>query len=100
MKDFLQHNKMLLLGVALAAVAAWGYFTFFSGSSGGGSILTSTDAASPVSKDILAALADLNSIKLDSTVFTDPTFVSLTDLGVVIPPQNVGRRNPFAPVGQ
>ena len=31
---------------------------------------------------------------------TDPVFASLTDFGVTIPPQNAGRRNPFAPVGK
>lgn len=50
-------------------------------------------------EDLLTALALLKTISLDTSVFTDPVFLSLSDWGKAIPPQPAGRRNPFAPLG-
>lgn len=93
MKDFFAKNKILLLGVVLIGAAAWAYVTYF-----GSSAASTTVATEPLSNELLIALTNLNAITLDNSVFSDPVFASLTDMGVVIPPQNVGRRNPFAPV--
>src|SRR3990167_1836286 len=45
--------------------------------------------------DLLAALALLRTIQLDTSVFVDPIFKSLSDWGKKIAPQPAGRRNPF-----
>lgn len=91
-------NKLLMGGLAAVAVAGLGYYLW---SSNGSSPLLSSSAegTSPISQEILVTLGQLRTIQLDPAVFTDPAFVSLTDFGVTIPPQNAGRRNPFAPVG-
>ncbi len=47
-------------------------------------------------RELLAALADLKSTKLDVSIFEDPILASLKDFGVEIASQPVGRRNPFA----
>ncbi len=49
--------------------------------------------------DILAILNDLNKIKLDDSIFSDPVFVSLKDYSVTIPKELKGRQNPFLPIG-
>ncbi len=91
-------NKQILGGAAVLVVCALIYFVWSSG--GSTALLTSSaDTTSPLSAEILATLSSINSIKLDSGVFKDPVFVSLTDFGVTIPPEAAGRRNPFAPVG-
>ncbi len=61
--------------------------------------LLSTEEQAPVSQEILTTLGNLRTIRLDSSVFADPLFISLSDFGVTIPPAAAGRRNPFAPVG-
>ncbi len=95
--DFLLKNKVAIgFGVALLLVI-YIYFSYFSG--GSSATLTASDSGSPLSSDILITLQSVNSIKLDNSIFTDPAFVSLSDFGVTIPAQNVGRRNPFLPVG-
>ena len=79
-------------------VAGLGYYVYSSSDSG--ALLTSSGGeTSPVSQEILNTLGQLRVIKLDPGLFTDPVFVSLADFGVTIPPQQAGRRNPFAPVG-
>ena len=98
MKEFLNKNKMLIGGVVLVGLVAWVYFTFFSGKEG--PLLSGTREASPISEELLVTLGNLHIIRLDDALFSDPVFLSLSDFGVVIPPEQVGRRNPFAPVGQ
>ena len=90
-------NKNVLGGVAILAVLGLGYYIWSSTSS---APLLSSDATSVGSQEILATLGRLHTIKLDPALFQDPTFTSLSDFGVTIPPQEAGRRNPFAPVGQ
>ncbi len=91
-------NKFVTGGVAAIVVLGLGYYVW--SSSGSSALLTSSDAGtSPVSQELLATLSRLRTIKLDPAIFTDPSFASLTDFGVTIPPQAAGRRNPFAPIG-
>ena len=85
---------ILIIFVSLAGL--WFYMTYFSGPPTSPTLATET--ASPLSPDVLATLASLTTIKLDNKIFTDPLFTSLTNYGVVIPAQNAGRRNPFAPL--
>lgn len=49
--------------------------------------------------DFVALLLDLKQISLDTEFLTSSVFTSLTDFSRDITPQNVGRRNPFAPIG-
>ncbi|MDB5224515.1 MAG: hypothetical protein JWO43_137 [Candidatus Adlerbacteria bacterium] len=94
--SFFSQNKFLSIGVA-AVICAILYFMFNSSSAPSQPLTTST-ANPALTQQLLAALASLHTIQLDDTVFTNPVFVSLTDFGVTIPPENVGRRNPFQPL--
>ena len=90
-------NKRILGGLAAIVVVGLGYY-LWSGS-GSAPLLSTTAEISPGSEEVLVTLGKLHTIKLDPSLFTDPVFVSLSDFGVTIPPQNAGRRNPFAPLG-
>jgi hypothetical protein len=92
--DFLKKNRMYIGIVLLLAAGFWVYMTYFTGSSG--ELLTS-NASSPLSQDVLLTLSNLNTLKLDDSIFSDPVFTSLSDYSVAIPPEAAGRRNPFAP---
>lgn len=96
--DFLKKNKTAIGGGIAILLLIYIYLAYFSGGSSSAS-LTASDSGSPLSTDILVTLQSIHSITLDNTIFTDPVFVSLSDFGVTIPPENVGRRNPFLPVG-
>lgn len=95
--QFIRDNKMYIAGILLVVMGLWIYMAYFSGSSSDAT-LTSDQSVSPLSPDILLTLSKLHTITLDSSIFTDPIFLSLSDYGVAIPPQNAGRRNPFAPI--
>lgn len=95
--DFITKNKGVLGGVVLIVLLVIVYFMYFSGGSSAPA-LSSNAQNSPVSQDLLVALQNLHTIKLDQSIFTNPVFVSLTDFGVTIPPENIGRRDPFLPL--
>lgn len=96
---FFKKNRTAILGIVAGIIALIAYFQFFGGSSS--SVLTSSsEAPSPAGSDLLVALGNLQGIKLDNAVFQDPVFISLSDFGVDIPSQPVGRRNPFAPLSK
>jgi hypothetical protein len=95
--DFLKQNKIpILLGVVLLA-ALYVYMAYFSSPTS--ATLTASDSSTSVSQDLLLQLQNLHTIKLDNSIFSEPAFQSLTDFGVTIPPEAVGRRNPFLPLG-
>jgi len=91
-------NKFVAGGIGLVLILTLVYYVWTS--SENSAILTTNDGTSPLSQEILITLGQLHTIRLDPAIFTDPVFASLTDFGVTIPPQNAGRRNPFAPVGK
>ncbi|MDP3661441.1 MAG: hypothetical protein Q8R17_01120 [bacterium] len=108
MPAILQNKKVLVLIAVFAIIVLW--LLVFGGSAQTPAVSSSPAApflsVSPVAsadavvgQDLLAALALLKTIQLDTSVFADPIFKSLSDWGKAIPPQPVGRRNPFAPLG-
>lgn len=57
-------------------------------------------SSSKITQDtsFLYALASLNTIKIDTSIFGNPLFSTLNDNAVVLDPVIPGRPNPFAPV--
>lgn len=98
MITFIKQNKLLTI-VAVIFIFGVAYYTFSSSGNSTQPVLsTSSDASSSAAtQQLLVVLANLRTIRLDDTVFKDPVFLSLSDFGVVISPEAVGRRNPFAP---
>lgn len=90
-------KNLVVVGIIIAALGVLYYF--YSSGDSGALLTNSAEQESPVSQEILAALGNLRTIKLDNSIFADPLFLSLSDFGVTIPPVAAGRRNPFAPVG-
>lgn len=86
-------------GVVLLVIIGWLFYRMGSTNTTEGPIsevrVSPLDAT--LGRELLAALATLKSTKLDTSIFDDPVFMSLTDFGVEISAQPVGRRNPFAP---
>ena len=108
MPAVLKNKKVLMLIAGFAIIAA--ALLIFGGSASPSSssspaapylsVAPSADANADVALggDLLAALALLRTIQLDTSVFANPIFKSLSDWGKKIAPQPAGRRNPFAPV--
>ena len=99
MTTFIKQNKVLMLVVTLFVFGIV-YYTFFV-SKGSTTTLLSTGATlgdqTQQSQQLLVVLANLRTIQLNDAIFSDPTYLSLTDFSVAITPETVGRHNPFLP---
>ena len=51
-----------------------------------------------VGAKVFKLLSEINSLKIDSAFFSDPSYLTLRDYSVEIPPLPIGRSNPFAPL--
>ncbi|MBI5005124.1 MAG: hypothetical protein HZC03_00765 [Candidatus Lloydbacteria bacterium] len=98
-------NSIVIIG---AALLIWvGYVTFFQKNTSPNSntglasenVLTGDSPQAQSGREILALLLNLKSLKLDASIFSDPSFQSLADFGQNIPARPHGRGNPFAPIG-
>ena len=105
---------LIILAVGLVLVLAYVFIIkqpastpTLTTSSGSGPIEVSTTATNPttdatmaLSKDFLNTLLSIKSIKLDDSIFSDPTFLSLHDSSIVLTEDTTaGRHDPFAPIG-
>jgi hypothetical protein len=108
------YNKFLKISVVI--IFLFGVSLYFSNNSYSltpvayGSSLVSTTgsgvaSASPTSSDkissdiaFLSTLSSLETIKIDTTLFTNKAFLALRDNAIKIEPIEPGRKNPFSPI--
>ncbi len=96
MEKLLAHKNLLISVAVIILLLVFGYWYFNGGSSAPAPILSASDVSG--SDSLLATLNQLKSLSLDASIFTRPTFESLTDSTVTISPVAAGRQNPFAPL--
>ena len=115
--EIYQKNKKVFLFLGIFAAVVILYELFFSGGStsttsvktnptAGGLVsqVSASSADAIVGQKLLVMLGKLQSINFDTTIFTDPVFLSLKDNTKVIDKEplgkEVGRRNPFSNFGE
>lgn len=94
-------KKNIIIAIVIVSVLIGGYFYFSGGtpSSDTGLLeINQTSEATVVAARVLSLLNQIKSLNIDTSIFSDPAYQTLRDYSVVIPPQNVGRANPFAPL--
>lgn len=86
--------------VVVVAIAFLGYYFYKSGASSSGAGLLSQGSGSTgaIGSQVLGLLNQIQSLRIDASLFADPGYQTLRDYSVAIPPENVGRANPFAPL--
>lgn len=77
-----------------------GGFFYWNGNSlpAGPSSLQVAGADANIGANVLKLLNQIKSLKIDTTIFENKAYQTLQDNTVQIPPVNVGRQNPFAPI--
>lgn len=99
MQALLQKYKKLLIVAGVIIVLALGY-SFFSGNDVPEGLTSQAVGSAPQEGgDLIALLAELKSIELDTSLLQNPTFLTLQDYSVSLSPEPIGRPNPFAPLG-
>lgn len=97
-----QSKKTLIILIVIAIVGLIIYF-YITGKPSDSSVSSletgesATDAQLAGTR-VLNLLNQINSLKIDSTIFESPAYKSLIDYSVAIPERSIGRQNPFAPI--
>ncbi|MES3030894.1 MAG: hypothetical protein V4697_00595 [Patescibacteria group bacterium] len=102
-KTYSKKNTFIFIAILLIGAGAFFYFkgspadTASSLSASGGPESAEVTA---VGTRVLSLLNQINSLKIDTSIFNSVVYRSLVDYTITIPEQNVGRPNPFAPIGR
>jgi hypothetical protein len=92
--------KNIVIVLVIAGVGFFGY-SYLTRKSVTGDPLIQQDSinTSQMGAEILSALNQLKTLKLDSSIFQDKVFMSLRDFSKPLNAEPVGRVNPFSPIG-
>jgi flagellar basal body-associated protein FliL len=94
-------KKNIIIISAIVIIALVGIFYFMGGTPvpTDDSLLSSDSGANnQVGTRVLSLLNQIESLRIDTSLFTGAAYQTLVDYSVDIPPQDVGRPNPFAPL--
>jgi hypothetical protein len=96
-----KYKNIIIIGVviALGLIA----YSIFKPAPTAETLLETTqraDSAQVLGDEITSAISQINSLKLDRGVLDDPVVKNLKDHSKPIIPEDVGRKNPFAPIGE
>lgn len=83
--------------IVIIVLAVLVYFYYQGKAPAEGLVVEADPNTQMAAMQVSSLLAQVDMIHIDSTLFSDPGFQSLNDHTVAIPPQEVGRQNPFAP---
>lgn len=102
--ETMKKYRFLIVGLSVFILLFVAYTLFFKRASSvpPDTLVTTSGGRSEVDAitvDLLTLLLSLKTLDLDTTIFSDDRFKSLTDFSVELIPQPVGRSNPFLPLG-
>ena len=95
----LNRQKILLSVLGLVVVVGVVYYYNLWNNSSLTDIIVDNSSTDLVGEDILVLVNQLKSVSIDTSLFSNPLFVTLKDLSVTVNPENQARPNPFAPIG-
>lgn len=96
--NFLAKNNALTIGLVVIVILGVGYLAFFANKDEQLADKTSNAKTTPEEFRFISLEAQLQSIKLDTSILTDPRFLKLVSLETPIDPEDKGREDPFAPL--
>lgn len=101
---FFQKYKKIILVILVLGISFVIYSAYFGGTPEGEELLVSSNSNTSVQtqivgNEIVAALNQIQTLKLNRDIFEDPVFRSLVDRNIPIPVEPVGKTNPFAAIG-
>lgn len=100
MKNQPSSKKTTISIIIIVVMAALAYYFFTKGNDApeGALVQQSTPQADAVSARILSLLNQVSRLEIDTDIFDDPVYNTFRDRSIQIPPVEVGRPNPFAPI--
>ncbi len=95
-------NRNTILSISVLVIAVIAVLVYMNGSGSATQSDVSVVEASKVSPDaqyVLTILSKMKQVKLEDPIFNDEAFKLLNDNTVTFDQEEVGRSNPFAPLG-
>ncbi len=93
----LKEHKGKIIALIIFLLVIFVYKLLFSSNE---ELIESGASAQNIGQDIIALNASISRINLDSPLFNSRPFKNLIDFTVTVPPQPVGRNNPFDVIGR
>jgi hypothetical protein len=94
----LQKNKFTILAIVIFFVVIFFYNSFIKENQV--IVEEGSEAAQAIGADLLALSDELRQVNLGTELFTTKLYLALTDFSNPIPPQPIGRANPFDLLGR
>ena len=96
--NFIQRYQTVFIFIAIVALLYAGY-TYMTAAPAEEVLSETVVTPEGPDQDLISLLFELKAIRLDSGLFEEPAYQSLVDFGRELVPEQVGRNNPFAPLG-
>ncbi len=94
-------NTIIAIVIGFVFLTGAGYFLFVKPATGTNTITVEGNAStSPEESTFVNLAAQLEPLGFDTSILSDPRFVSLIDLHTAVIPEPAGRRDPFAQPGR
>lgn len=90
-------NSTIFIIITALALAGGAYWHFFTGD-GNQPPLTKSVEENQTQTQFKTLVSELQSISFDTSIFSNPNFMALTDLATQVTPEESGRLDPFAPI--
>ena len=98
-----QNSSLIKTIIVIIAIGGIGFlgFSYMSRDVQNSNDITVTQSGETASigAEVLSALNQFKQLNLDGSIVSNQTCQSLKDFSRAIPPQSIGRHNPFAPAG-
>ncbi len=95
-------NRNTLIFIICLVIVAGGlaYYFFFFDSGTDATLVTQPVAATNAELSFITLVGKLDPIVFDTTLLSDPRFMTRENIRTVIIPEEAGRTDPFAPLGR
>ncbi len=91
-------TKIIFAAIGVGIVLLGAYLVFFNNTADTSAISSAGAPASTAEVSFLNLVAQIDPLTFDTSIFSDPRFISLVDIRTAIVPEAKGRIDPFAPL--
>jgi xanthine/uracil permease len=88
-------TTIIAILILVAGVAA---YIFFFGKKPVDTVTSSSGPTTAAETTFINLTSQIDPVSFDTSIFTDPRFMSLQDIRVTVIPEASGRKDPFAPL--